>query len=94
MLRCYMKYFLSNRHVSGLPQVVTGTNLHRRKGTYMLLFASLIADLKVRLERRRTYRRKVAEIRDLSTRDLADLRADRSEMLHHLWLETYGPRPN
>ena len=55
-----------------------------------MLFASLIADLKVRLERRRIYHRKVAEIRDLSTGDLADLRADRGEMLRHLWVETYG----
>jgi hypothetical protein len=60
----------------------------------MLLFASFIADLKVRRERRRTYLRKLAEIRDLSTRDLADLRADRSEMLRDLWLETYGPPAN
>jgi hypothetical protein len=94
MLQCSIEYFLSNDGVAGSGQFVTRTTLASQKGTYMLLFASLVADLKVRLERRRTYRRKVAEIRDLSTRDLADLRADRSEMLHHLWLETYGPRPN
>lgn len=55
-----------------------------------MIFASLIAGLRLRLEKRREYNRKVAEIRDLSSRDLTDLRADRGEMLSHLWQETYG----
>jgi hypothetical protein len=58
-----------------------------------MLFASIIAALKSRIERRKTYNRRVAEIMDLTTRDLADLRADRSEMLRFLWEETYG-RPS
>jgi hypothetical protein len=55
-----------------------------------MIFASLIAHLKDRLAKRAQYRRLVAEINSLSSRDLVDLRADRTDMLRGAWQEVYG----
>jgi hypothetical protein len=55
-----------------------------------MLFATAVARLQNYLDKRRTYKRKLAEINDLSTRDLTDLRADRHEMIRHLQREVFG----
>jgi len=55
-----------------------------------MLFAGLIAELRTRLAKRREYRRLVDEILSLSDRDIADLRADRHEMLFNVRREVYG----
>jgi hypothetical protein len=55
-----------------------------------MIFSSLVARTQGHLAKRRQYNRLVAEIEGLSPRDLADLRADRSEMLYHAYKKVYG----
>ena len=55
-----------------------------------MIFSSLIAGAQNRLAKRREYNRLVAEIEGLSSRDLVDMRADRSEMLYHARRKVYG----
>jgi hypothetical protein len=55
-----------------------------------MILASLIARIKDRLDKRIRYRRLVAEIESLTPRDLADMRADRGEMLAHAYRQIYG----
>ena len=43
-----------------------------------------------RIEKRREFNRLANEIASLSSRDLADLRADRGEMLRHAYQKIYG----
>lgn len=57
-----------------------------------MFFAALVAKFNDMLAKRRLYNAKAAEIFDLSTDDLADLRADRGEMLRYLRQEIYGAR--
>jgi hypothetical protein len=57
-----------------------------------MLLKSLVAGAQSRLAKRRHYNRLVNEIEALSPRDLADLRADRGEMLRHAYLSVYGQR--
>ena len=42
----------------------------------------LVTLARVRLDKRRRYKRAVAEINALSNRDLTDMRADRADMLY------------
>lgn len=46
-----------------------------------MIFDDIVARARTNIAKRRRYNRLVAEIENLSSRDLADLRADRSEML-------------
>ncbi|MGO4834087.1 hypothetical protein AB4144_17650 [Rhizobiaceae sp. 2RAB30] len=55
-----------------------------------MIFSTLVARTQDRLAKRAKYRRLVAEIESMSTRDLVDLRADRSEMLHQAYRSVYG----
>ena len=57
-----------------------------------MFLAALVAKLNDHLVKRRLYKSKVAEIMSLSANDLADLRADRGEMLRYLRQEVYGAR--
>ena len=50
----------------------------------------LIARIQDRMEKRRRYSRLVDEIMGMSHRDLADLRADRGEMLRDARRAIYG----
>ncbi len=47
-----------------------------------MILNDLIARAQNRIEKQRRYTRAVAEINALSNRDLSDMRADRSELLH------------
>ena len=49
-----------------------------------------ISRLRKRLEDNRRYRRAMAEISTLTTRDLADMRGNREEMQRYLYEEIYG----
>jgi len=60
-----------------------------RKDTTMI-FSNILARTQGRLAKRAKYRRLVAEIESLSSRDLVDLRADRSEMLYQAYRSIYG----
>lgn len=55
-----------------------------------MIFSNIVARTQDRLSKRAKYRRLVAEIESMSTRDLVDLRADRSEMLHQAYRSVYG----
>jgi hypothetical protein len=55
-----------------------------------MIFASLIARLQDRLAKRARYLRLVSEIQSLTSRDLADVRGDRTDMLAQAYREVYG----
>jgi hypothetical protein len=57
-----------------------------------MIFAALVTKLHDQLAKRQLYKLKAAEILDLSVNELADLRADRGEMLRYLRNEIYGVR--
>ncbi|WP_292077796.1 hypothetical protein [Mesorhizobium sp.] len=54
------------------------------------MFDNLVSRARTSIAKRRQYNRLVAEIENLSGRDLADLRADRSEMLYQIRKQIYG----
>ncbi|RWL40372.1 MAG: hypothetical protein EOR60_30480 [Mesorhizobium sp.] len=55
-----------------------------------VMFDNLVSRARASIAKRRQYNRLVAEIENLSGRDLADLRADRSEMLYQIRKQIYG----
>ncbi|PBB88830.1 MULTISPECIES: hypothetical protein [unclassified Mesorhizobium] len=55
-----------------------------------MIFDDIVARARTNIAKRRRYNRLVAEIENLSSRDLADLRADRSEMLFQVHKQIYG----
>ena len=55
-----------------------------------MIFSNLVRHAKSRLDKRKRYGRLVAEIESLTHRDLADMGADRGEMLRHAYLDVYG----
>jgi hypothetical protein len=62
------------------------TQSERRK----TMFDTLLSKAQSRLDKRRRYNRVISEIMSLSDRDIADLRADRSQMLRDARQEIYG----
>ena len=54
-----------------------------------MLFSDIASYIRDRRAKRAHYKRLVAEIQGLSERDLADLRADRDDMLRHAYHEVY-----
>ncbi len=54
------------------------------------MIQNLVAFAQDRMEKRRQYSRLANEIASLTSRDLADLRADRGEMLRHAYQKIYG----
>ncbi|MBP0437806.1 hypothetical protein [Tianweitania sediminis] len=55
-----------------------------------MLFTNLLVHAQRHIEKRRRYNRLANEIECLSPRELADLRADRSQMLGDLRRDFYG----
>jgi hypothetical protein len=55
-----------------------------------MIFSNLVRHARSRIDKRMRYGRLVAEIQSLTHRDLADMGADRSEMLRHAYLDIYG----
>ena len=55
-----------------------------------MFIQNIIARAQDRIAKRRQYNRLANEIASLSQRDLADLRADRGEMLRHAYQKIYG----
>jgi hypothetical protein len=55
-----------------------------------MIFSNLVRHAKSRIDKRMRYGRLVAEIQSLTHRDLADMGADRGEMLRHAYLDIYG----
>jgi ribosomal protein S7 len=56
----------------------------------LAMIHNLITYAQTRIEKRRQFNRLANEIASLSQRDLADLRADRGEMLRHAYRKIYG----
>ncbi len=54
------------------------------------MFDSIINRAKDRYAKRQRYNRIVAEIQGMSPRDLADINANRTDMLHSAYREIYG----
>jgi hypothetical protein len=54
------------------------------------MIQNIITYAQDRFAKRRQYNRLANEIASLSQRDLADLRADRGEMLRHAYQKIYG----
>ncbi|AZO65396.1 MAG: hypothetical protein E5Y88_18050 [Mesorhizobium sp.] len=55
-----------------------------------MILDSLMSRARATIAKRRQYNRLVAEIDSFSSRDLADMRADRSEMLYQVHKQIYG----
>lgn len=55
-----------------------------------MFFDGLINRARESAAKRKQYKRLVAEIDGFSSRDLADIRADRGEMLFHAYKQVYG----
>lgn len=55
-----------------------------------MIFSNLVNYARDRAAKRMRYGRLVDEIRSLTARDLADIGADRGEMLRHAYLDVYG----
>ena len=63
---------------------------HLGSGKEPRMIQNLISYAQNRISKRRQYNRLADEIASLSQRDLADLRADRGEMLRHAYQKIYG----
>lgn len=63
--------------------------MRRRKNLAMIL-DNLMSRARTSIAKRRQYNRLIAEIDSFSSRDLADMRADRSEMLYQVHKQIYG----
>jgi hypothetical protein len=61
-----------------------------RHRTMSMIFSNLVRHARSRIDKRMRYGRLVAEIQSLTHRDLADMGADRGEMLRHAYLDIYG----
>jgi uncharacterized protein YjiS (DUF1127 family) len=57
-----------------------------------MIFTDLITRTRSRFARRVRYNRMVDEIQSLTHRDLADMGANRDDMLRHAYLEVYGAK--
>ncbi len=57
-----------------------------------MIFRDLVNTTRKRIAQRSRYNRLVEEIQGLTSRDLADMGANRDEMLRHAYLEVYGAR--
>ncbi|TPL53305.1 hypothetical protein FJ937_08075 [Mesorhizobium sp. B2-4-4] len=55
-----------------------------------MILDSLLSRARSSIAKRKNYNRLVAEIDSFSSRDLADMRADRSEMLYQVHKQIYG----
>jgi len=54
------------------------------------MFDNLLSRARQSIDRRRRYNQLVSEINSLSERDLADMRANRAEMLYQVCKQIYG----
>lgn len=55
-----------------------------------MIFDNLVTRARQSMAKRRRYNQLVSEIESMSERDLADIRASRSEMLYQVRREIYG----
>jgi len=54
------------------------------------MFSTLINGTRERVAKRRRYNQLVNEIMSMSSRDLADINGNRTDMLHYAYREVYG----
>ena len=62
----------------------------RHERNLAMIFNDLMTRARNNIAKRKHYNRLVAEIDSFSSRDLADMRADRSEMLYQIHKQIYG----
>ena len=62
----------------------------RHERTLAMIIDSLMTRARQSIAKRKHYNRLVAEIDSFTSRDLADMRADRSEMLYQIHKQIYG----
>src|SRR5258706_15606061 len=62
----------------------------RHERNLAMILDSLMTRARASIAKRKHYNRLVAEIDSFSSRDLADMRADRSEMLYQVHKQVYG----
>ena len=62
----------------------------RSQAKEFAMFDILVSRARASIARRRRYNELVNEINSLSERDLADMRASRTEMLYHVRKQIYG----
>jgi hypothetical protein len=55
-----------------------------------MVSSGVISQIKERLARRAEFRRALGQINALSDTDIADMRANRTEMIHRAYLNIYG----
>ena len=83
-----------HRTLSCISYGVSGRNnrfsRHLGSGKEPRMIQNLITYAQNRISKRRQFNRLADEIASLSQRDLADLRADRGEMLRHAYQKIYG----
>jgi uncharacterized protein YjiS (DUF1127 family) len=60
------------------------------KAKEFAMFDTLVSRARASIAKRKRYNQLVNEINSLSERDLADIRASRSDMLHHAHKQIYG----
>jgi hypothetical protein len=65
---------------------------NNKKRNLNMTLTGIFAQIKDRRAKRAQFLRMVDEINSLSHSDLVDIRADRTEMLRHAYLEVYGDR--
>jgi hypothetical protein len=54
------------------------------------MFASIVKNMRNRIEKRQRYNMLTSEILGMSDRDLADIKGNRTDMLRHAYREIYG----
>jgi hypothetical protein len=78
-------------HIFALSGRINRFSRHLGSGKGALdMIRNFLAYANDRITKRRQFNRLADEIASLSSRDLADLRADRGEMLRHAYQKIYG----
>ncbi|MER9418638.1 hypothetical protein NKI95_22120 [Mesorhizobium sp. M0306] len=92
MVHCNILFLQRTITMSCFASIKGGTTGRemRRKRKLAMIIDSLMSRARASIAKRRHYNRLVAEIDSFSSRDLADMRADRSEMLYQVHKQIYG----
>lgn len=92
MVHCNI-FFLQRTNTMSCFVVIKGGTTGRRmrlnKRELAMIF-NMMNRARQSIAKRRHYNRLVAEVDSFSSRDLADMRADRSEMLYQIHKQIYG----
>ncbi|WP_206521076.1 hypothetical protein, partial [Mesorhizobium sp. M7A.F.Ca.AU.002.02.1.1] len=93
MVHCNIFFLQCTITMSCFVSIKGGRNRRRNaapKRNLAMILDSLMTRARNSIAKRKHYNRLVAEIDSFSSRDLADMRADRSEMLYQIHKQIYG----